>query len=174
MKSRVLFAVAAILAGVGLGFGQEANNYFLYLGGGETADCSYPLTYGGECWQGTRIPDGTTVEVYKNGVLCWSFDMNSYDVGCPGPAGGFFVQWDPCMADNGAQLFVRVSHEGCTYTSSTVTVAGAPEPQFYYLSQSDWTCTCGTPGCEVKDEQSGSLLGGSKSTGPSGSSASTP
>jgi hypothetical protein len=149
MKTKLLLNFLALFALVSIGLGQEANNYFLYIGGGEAGDCSFPLTYNAACWQGTPIPDGTTVNVYKNGALCWSFPMNSDDGGCSG--GGFFVQWDPCLANNGEQLYVQVQYESCTYTSATFTVASAPEPQFYYLLQSDWSCDCGGDPCSVVD-----------------------
>jgi hypothetical protein len=167
MSFRVLLAMSAILMLATLSFGQQGNCYFMYPADG-VCDAHQPLTYG-QCWTGTNIPDGTEITVYKNGNVCYTFTMNSLDI-CGDSRGGYFVQWDPCLADNGDQLYVQVVHQGCTYTTATFTMSGAPEPQFYYLTESDWNCSCANPGCDVKDEQSGMLLNGSKAKESPGSS----
>ena len=158
MRFRLLLVVMSFLALTAMGFSQEGNTYFKYPANDDCAG-NNPLAYG-TCWTGVSIPDGTPVEVYKNGTLCWTFDMNSLDI-CTEP--GYFIQWYPCMADNGDQLYVRIAYQGCTYTSATFTVSGAPEPQFYDLIEANWTCQCQNPGCDVKEEQGGLLRDESKS-----------
>jgi hypothetical protein len=170
VRFRVLFAVAALLALTTFCFGQDpAQVAFIYPGADFDCNAHAPLSYGPTCFQGTPIPDGALIEFYKNGAPFdppLTFPINSEFI-CGTAIGGFFyTDYLPGYLA-GDHASIHVVYQGCHYwTADYLLDAGVNAIE---LVEANWTCSCANPGCDVKDEQSGMLLNGSKAKESPGS-----
>lgn len=137
MKTAVLPIILLLLVLTSLCYGQYQIS-FDYPGDWDCASHS-PLTFDNPvCWQGTPIPDGTEIQILKNGAPFGTFSMNS-DFICGNPIGGFFsTTYFDFYPGERAQLVVQYGL--CTYTTAEVTPTS---DNTYSLSESDWTCNCG-------------------------------
>jgi len=174
MKCRMAIAAIALSCLATLSFSQPAYITFNYYFCPAMEGDEPPMT-GNPCWQGTPIADGRgsiDVYLYPDVFLGTLGTFNGEEIGC---GAGYFGPYYPITRPGaGEQVYCIVTFEGSTYSTINHLYTTVVGDNAIETDSSWWTCSSENPGCEVKDEQSGSLLGGSKSTVPSGSSASTP